>query len=419
MIDALQTPSEVHGFRSCFTPLGNVTEIASQLRGKVSEILHDPAKKADFARARYRNRSKIRYELRDVLWDHSQHPRQRVCGRRRLSRDTPVELRRDPEAGIAHGGGLRHCGRWDCPVCGPKIAEGRRAEIEQAMRLAIERGHGIYLSLFTLPHTRRDRLRFVRRTITEGFRFLSAGRGGKEIRVRFEIVGNIRALETTHGKNGWHPHLHVLYFTERPLDPFEVAELEDALYRKWAGFVEKRGHGKPIRSLCRIDEITDDSGISAYLAKSASYEIARSDLKTGGDAEKGKTPFELLDRFRLYGDLNDLRLWHEWETEMAGVNRITWSKGLKARFGIAEESDAELAERKAAYSESVALTDVQWDRVRQNLGSPRFPGLWGYILDVAGRDGLDAAVQLIDALPLREKRLPGPGGGSVIRPPKH
>ena len=30
-------------------------------------------------------------------------------------------------------------------------------------------------------------------------------------------IGHIKALEVTHGRNGWHPHYHILIFTKQEL----------------------------------------------------------------------------------------------------------------------------------------------------------------------------------------------------------
>ena len=32
-------------------------------------------------------------------------------------------------------------------------------------------------------------------------------------------IGHIKALEVTHGRNGWHPHYHILIFTHQELPP--------------------------------------------------------------------------------------------------------------------------------------------------------------------------------------------------------
>jgi len=46
--------------------------------------------------------------------------------------------------------------------------------------------------------------------IRNAWRRTTTGRAGKDFRKLLGIKGTIRALEVTHGQNGFHPHLHVL-----------------------------------------------------------------------------------------------------------------------------------------------------------------------------------------------------------------
>jgi hypothetical protein len=82
-------------------------------------------------------------------------------------------------------------------------------------------------------------------TISGAWAAIVAGRHRKTLRERFGVSGYVRAVEVTHGKAGWHPHLHVLLLTEAPLDLDELRELHRFLRERWAGAWWPRGSGSP------------------------------------------------------------------------------------------------------------------------------------------------------------------------------
>ena len=48
-------------------------------------------------------------------------------------------------------------------------------------------------------------------------RFFNGTRKSKAIWADMGKIGHIKALEVTHGRNGWHPHYHILIFTKQEL----------------------------------------------------------------------------------------------------------------------------------------------------------------------------------------------------------
>jgi hypothetical protein len=67
----------------------------------------------------------------------------------------------------------------------------------------------------TIPHARRDVLETLLTAFTEALRKFKQWRAYAWAVRAYGIVGSIRALEVTHGGNGWHPHAHMVLF----LDP--------------------------------------------------------------------------------------------------------------------------------------------------------------------------------------------------------
>lgn len=321
-----------------------------------------------------------RRELRRSLGRFSQLKRLRACGRRVQSTDQGVAVKLT-EAG-AYFSGLQTCGSvWACPVCAPRVREARAGEIEQGLGAHFDRGGSAYFVTATLPHDFGDRLAPLMTAVGQAWRALLSGRRWVDDRDRFGIVGTIRATEVTHGRNGWHPHLHVLVLTVGHLEDHELAELTDRLAGRWATGIEDAGYRVPSAAHgLTCSEVRSRDQVAAYTAKidggwGVAREVTRHDLKAG--RRHGQTPFALAAD-AVDGLAEAHRLWSEYETATRGRHAIQWSRGLKARLGVGERTDEDIAGEDQA-GEVVALLDVvEWSYVvRWHLE--------GALLDAAAR----------------------------------
>jgi hypothetical protein len=357
----------------------------------------------------YEVRRRHRFKLRSILRHISISTGQRGCGKWKIGSGPkgqnqgllPVGLKRNPENLRAAETGLQHCRRNDCPTCGSKIAYGRSQEIEQGVSEAFGKGMGVYLGLLTFPHHPGQRLKALKKALYGSWGAAVSGRRRYTLRERYGLVGFIRAFEATHGKNGWHPHFHILWFFERPLTPQELASFEQTIFDAYAKGITDRGLERPLRGLCEVRPITglnDGNKLGHYLAKVAGFEMGRSDLKQG-DHEKGLNPFEILDRFGTGGDLDDYALWHEWEATMDGARRIEWSRGskplalpsLKSLLTVAERTDEEIADQELAWPEAHHFSSEQEDVWFAQSDAVRVA-----MLEIVGREGFRALRELID-----------------------
>jgi len=64
--------------------------------------------------------------------------------------------------------------------------------------------------------------------LSKGWGYMTAGRQWIQFKETFGLVGTIKAVEVTHGGNGWHPHIHVLFFVDAPMNDFD----RDDAYRQ-------------------------------------------------------------------------------------------------------------------------------------------------------------------------------------------
>jgi hypothetical protein len=332
-------------------------------------------------------RRHARYAQRGILWRESSLERIRKCGRVPVTGDGYVAVK--DHAGVAHYSGLATCGSiWACPVCSPKILNTRAIEISAAAAVWDLAGNSVYMVTLTMPHDYGDELGELLPVIADGFRAVISGRAWVKLRKAAGVKGTIRSAEVTHGRNGWHPHLHVLVFTEGDPGAEGLAALGIHIRARWTRHIGKQGYRAPDAAHgVVIERCTSAAQAGAYIAKTGDgkavgNEIARGDLKRGRRGHR--TPFEILEAFRQTGDLEDLILWRDYERATKGHQRITWSKGLRLLLAAPERTDEEIAAEEIG-GDVIALleTDV-WREIT------RIPGLPAHLLDQAEAGGLPA-----------------------------
>ncbi len=238
------------------------------------------------------------------------------------------------EQGRACYGSVHRCGAgWVCPVCSPIITERRRVEVIAGMTAHRKNGGGICLVTLTVPHGRADRLDLLIDQMNTARRRMVQHRRWREIRTDFGWVGEIRALEVTHGSNGWHPHFHVLWLTERLLDEERRASLCDALLTLWRIACVAVNLGEP--SERHGITVEDGSKAGEYATKwGFAEELCLANHKTRGK-NGSRNPWALLVDAAA-GDIVARELWQEFDYATRRKAALTWSKGLRARLGLVE-----------------------------------------------------------------------------------
>lgn len=307
-----------------------------------------------------------RLRLRQILREESSLPRVANCGRRR-ARFGNVGIYKTEHA--AYFGNVQSCGSLhSCPVCSAKIRQRRAVEIDKAVRLHLDAGGSALFWTATLPHDFGDELSHLLASISNAFRRVIGGRGWIEDKTDYAITGTIRASETTFGKAGAHPHLHVIFFCDRQLSAGEIRTLHARLFTRWCAAVESVGYRAPLIGLCPIEKVSARE-LGAYVTKMVltddsnrklGMEMTRHDLKR---KRSGRSPFQVLRDFAASGDCADLDLWRAWERASKGTQSLTWSKGLKKRYAVEEKTDEELAAEKVGGVLVMELTVEQWNLV--------------------------------------------------------
>ena len=255
--------------------------------------------------------------------------------------------------------GLQVCASvWACPVCAAKISERRRAELTTALALAKAREWDVFMLTLTVPHGLGDDLPALLKQIHAAWRSTTTSRAGQKLRKLLGIRGTIRALEVTHGQNGFHPHLHVLLFLDQGFSPQSVHHAFSPL---WQQACMRAGLPRPSDEHgCRVD---DGTYAAAYASKwGLESELTKSHTKKGRNGSR--TPWDFLRAVldKSEGWQQSAILFRTYAEAFKGKRQLYWSNGLRDLLAMGEQaSDEELAAVQEDSALMLAeLTDEQW-----------------------------------------------------------
>lgn len=325
-------------------------------------------------------------------------PKSRIdkCLRIRNS-NQDIQLWKSKEHQTAHYSGLQTCGSvWRCPVCSAKIAERRRAEIIAAMTSHKAAGGCVNMLTLTCPHQAQDNLADLLAKQKKALNSFWSDRHVKAVLVEMESIGQIRALEVTHGRlspqnNGWHPHYHVLVFGGAVVDlaradAFKWDDWETTLYTRWANACKLAGLGVPSRA--HGLKLDDGSKAAKYVSK-----WGLEDEMTKGHTKKainGETPFDFLRAYLVdKTDKQAAALFIEFAKTFEGKRQLHWSRGLKKRYAVVEKSDETLSAEHDQFAQLLGtITLEQWRDVLAVEGR-------GVVLTLAANFGWDAVLNYL------------------------
>lgn len=312
-----------------------------------------------------------------LLWEANSGKKQkfRVCHCGRSIQGEKVIVYRATDGSRARFGGLTTCGSgWTCPVCAVRIGEVRREELSSAMVQHVTAGGRVNLLTLTFPHELDHPLIELMEKFDKARQRWKNSRAYRAVLNKEKgaagSLGCVSSLEVTHGKNGWHPHLHMLSFTKRSITDDEIANLKKA----WVNCLIKCNLGDNTKLTEMMEHALDVRGgedAAAYIAKygreeqwGITSELTRPHSKIGlGD--ESMTPFGLLVAYREYGEEWAGEKFKEFANVFLGRRLITWSEGLRAQFAIDETDDQQAAETSDVPEERyVGQLDIdQWKLV--------------------------------------------------------
>jgi len=340
----------------------------------------------------------IRYQRQSASRRLLPDSRTSKCLRWRIGK---VQVLQSIEFHKCHYGNLIVCGSvWNCPVCASKIAEVRRLELTKATEQHTHNGGSVLLVTFTYPHKREDDLKELLDKQAKAMQFFYRHRDYKDLKSRYMKRGRVRALEVNHGEaNGWHPHIHELWFMDMHFSDFETLHLE--VLTLWRKACEKYGLGVP--SFEHGVDIRGGDYAAKYVTKfgqedkkdwSIEHELTKANVKKG---RKGsRSPFQLLDDY-IEGDKRAGALFIEYSQSFHRKKQLTWSRGLKAQFELEDKSDDEIAHEQE--DTAILLAEIETDEWKAIVctSTPKQDNR-ALVLTLAENGGVDAMRRFIDDL---------------------
>lgn len=303
----------------------------------------------------------------------------------------PVELWTKPGEFAAYHK-LRRCGSvWVCAVCSAKIAVARRAELHKAVDAWTDFKHPLYMVTFTLQHNKDDSLIALKTVLRAALREVRSGKAYQDKKRAWGILGAFTGIEITYGQNGWHIHAHQILFLDHQVTK---NSLQDWFYRQWISALEKHDRYASRKNGVMVSDQTDQR-IGDYVTKwGLESEATMSNWKTSGDSV---TPWGLLDA-SMYGDKQAAELWQEYAYATKGLNRASWSSGLKRLFGMVDITDQEVAENLDSGVDLALLALIPLEHWRVILANDAR----GEVLEWAKMGGLVKLNEFIKTLGLSE-----------------
>ncbi|OOY26319.1 hypothetical protein BMI90_18430 [Thioclava sp. L04-15] len=298
-------------------------------------------------------------------------------------------------------GGLQTCGNvWQCPACAARISETRRRQLNDGLAWAREQGHRIAMITLTARHGQGDDLADLLRAMKSAKRRLHQHRAWK--RIKPEIVAVLTATEVTHGRNGWHPHFHMLVIVRTKAAFEALAELGDP----WRGALR----AEDLDGAAAAFDCQGASAAGRYIGKwGAAEELTLSGKKRAKN--KGRTPLQLLEACKA-GNEEAGELWLEYadafhgRTQLDGLKKLTDLAGLEE---ISDEEAAQDAEQEGQQRQDEPIANIDADTWRAKARHRRTD-----ILDAAEERGGAGVWEVIDG-PAKSRDLsrpppPRPGG---------
>lgn len=291
---------------------------------------------------------------------------------------------------------LQTCGSvWRCSCCGAKISEHRRAELVRLVAAHRAAGGQVLFATRTIPHHFNDKLGPLWGAMSKAEDKYKAGEPWKRLVKRYQIVGSVRALEVTCGKNGWHPHIHELIFLA-PGAPRVVfhypafvlgtvlwEDFADDIHGRWASAADRAGLGEPSRA--HGVDVRDGQYAAEYASKwGLTHELTKANSKRG--KTDGLSPFDLL-RVMVHGSAAEAAtarlMFAEYAAASHRKRQLVFSTGLRKKYGLDEIKNEE------ASNAEIAADGIELDWVRLAMVPDK---AWRFLLRKELRGPLHEAI---------------------------
>ena len=269
------------------------------------------------------------------------------CGSVPISKDGLMSIGHSPEHSLSFFGGVATCGSvWVCPVCSSKIAAVRVAELEHCINqhlFADSEKNAVYMLVLTASHSIGDSLSYLEKKLSEAKKIFWRTGYVRRLLKELNLIGRVTSHEVTFSiRNGFHPHDHVLIFSD--CISYENMKIyEEKLRNAWISALNRVGLTGNEHSF----RFSGGNLTSKYVNK-LGLECTLGHIKRGNiiAGTEHFSPFQMLNYIKEHdnSDPFTLRLisaFREYAFAIKGKQQLRYSRGLKDYFNLADLSDSD------------------------------------------------------------------------------
>lgn len=282
-------------------------------------------------------RFELRHGIGRMLRDPETGKGPAVCGCGRSGHEVEaVTITRRDSGAVCVGGVFRCDSAWLCPSCAPRQTLDRQARVKDAVAALYQQEGTAVMVTLTVQHRAGDRLADLKRIVQTAGRKARQGAPWARMQKRAGVIGVLVAPEVTHGRHGWHFHLHLLVLCLAQ-SASTAADAGEFLIRRYMQYVEAEG-ATAQRLGQDVQVATSPENAAEYVAKGLAWELAGRSGKVSRSA-KGRAPFEIAAS-AMTGQPRDYALWREYAETMAGTRSCVVTAAMAEQLGIELADDS-------------------------------------------------------------------------------
>lgn len=338
--------------------------------------------------------------------NNAPHFRTVLCCRRRIPK-TDLELWQSPDKENFSFHNFIVCGSvWSCPVCSTKINFYRQQQISAAYNALHAVGGSSYMYTLTVSHKREMKLDDLLTMFKDALRIFGMSYNYKAFTKNVSFIGSIQATEVTFGENGWHPHVHGLYFLRTSLSKRDFNNALDKLFKSWRAACKQAGfkklpsklHGFDLRIALSADE---------YLTKFSKTrnwgpekELASTHSKK---SRSGLTPMQILQKLCFSQDNKEKiylkNLFLEFSFAFKGKHQLQFSRKIlkfleENAVDVSASDDLLASKLESDFDHFMTFSDHDFRLIVQN-------NLQSHIITLAKNGGVSAVRTLLNGVATR------------------
>jgi hypothetical protein len=127
------------------------------------------------------------------------------------------------------------CGKIkECPICRERVSDYKRHQMLKTQEECLKDGGSLFLITGTLKHKRTDTLKFLHNKLSTAVRNLKNQKGWRKLQKQSSHPTRTVYECTYSEKNGYHPHVHMLFFADNQI--INKTQIRNTLSHYWRNY---------------------------------------------------------------------------------------------------------------------------------------------------------------------------------------